>query len=170
MPRAQATAPHATNATTAIDAAPIGTRAGLGAEPIDDGILAALSRVTLVGQCLAGNAGIDGEGRTRTDVFGPIDGMHTLIQVLFVLAIEMGNRPQHPGSQTGMHDQCKRITQIAFGIDPGHRGGRLDTHGGGLVDQQILQAFGTGQEEFHDRLPRNRANCWAQKSTCAPSR
>ena len=73
----------------------IRTGAGFGTQAVDDGVLDPLRSIAFVGQGIARDARINGQTCPWSDMTLPFNGMHALVQILFVTAIEMRDWPQH---------------------------------------------------------------------------
>ena len=129
----------------------------LPAQVVHHRVLDPLRGKARVGDALAGNVRVHRQGQFGVDVLFPRHRQHALVQRAFVRAIEFGQRPQHAAGQPRPQHHPLRIAQFAFGIDPGNGGGGLgQAQCQQLIGQQVFQALGAGDEEFHGGSHRQR--------------
>ena len=143
-----------------------GSHAMCCANLINDGILDPLRGVTLMRQLRAGNMRIHSQCAFGRDVFRPIDGLHALVKIVFVLAIEFRQWPHHPACQARKQRRAIKHFRLALDIDASHGRCRVDcAQGEQLINQQIFQALGASDEKLHANLCSKRPNSSAQNAT-----
>ena len=141
-------------------------RAVAGADAVDDGVLDALRGVTFVRERRSGYMRVDRQRPFRRDVLVPVDRMHALVEILFVGAIELGQRPQHATGQARFERGAVQHHRLALGIDAGdRRRGAARAQRQQLIDQQVFQALAAGNKKVHCSFCSKRANSSPQNST-----
>ena len=142
------------------------------AHAIDDSVLGALGGVAFVRKCRTRDVRVYGQRALGREMLVPVDGVHALVQVVLVGAVEFGQRPQHAAGEARIHHGPVGGLGSALGVGAGQRGCRFGrAQGHQFVRQEIFQPLSAGDEEFHDAsICRKRPNSSAQNSTCAARR
>ena len=122
----------------------------LRAQAVDHAILDPLRGEARVGDLGAGHMRVHRQGQLGADVLLPRHRRHALVERALIRALELGQRPQHPAGQARPQHHALCLRQLALGVDAGNGGGGLvQAERQQFVGEQILQALGAGNKEFH---------------------
>jgi hypothetical protein len=120
------------------------------AQAVHHRVLDPLRGEARVGDGGTGNMRVHRQGQLGIEMRFPRHRQHALVQRGLVRAIELGQRPQHAAGQARPQHHALGVAQFPFGVDPGDGGGGPgQTERQQFVGQEVLQALGAGNEEFH---------------------